>query len=95
MGFWIDYDSLHKIMRVSVEGEYTDDILREGYAAMARFHESYNPACSIVDCTRVTKVEVSHAVVQWMADVQPPVFPCDMLKVTVAPKEIMFGVSRM
>jgi hypothetical protein len=30
-----------------------------------------------------------------MADVQPPVFPYDILKVTVAPKEIMFGVSRM
>jgi hypothetical protein len=95
VGFRIDYDSLHKIVRISVEGVFTDHVLRESYRALKQFNDSYCTCCGIADCTNVTEVQLSSAAIRWMADVQPPVFPADMLKVFVSPKDVMFGVWRM
>ena len=95
MGFRIDYDSSHEIVRVSVGGVFTDHILRESYCALRRFNDSYSACCGIADCTRVTDVQLSGSAVRWMAAFKPPVFPPDMLKVLISPKDVMFGMSRM
>jgi hypothetical protein len=95
MGFWIDYSTLHKIVRISFEGTLTDHDLRGGYVALTQFHEHYNPCCGIVDLTSVTDEQLSDAILVWIADVLPPIFPYDMTKVAIAPKEVTFGVSRM
>jgi hypothetical protein len=95
MGFWIDYSTLHKIVRISFEGTLTDHDLRAGYIALAKFHEHYNPCCGIIDLTNVTEEKLSPAILVWIADVLPPIFPYDMLKVAIAPREARFGSWRM
>jgi hypothetical protein len=94
MGFILEYNAKHNILRVTLEGRLTDAILSEGYAATAKYVASHPPCHGITDVSGVTKFEVSSDVVKRLAETSPA-FPTAYMKVFVAPKDSVYGMARM
>jgi hypothetical protein len=95
MGIRVEYDSLHKIVQISIDGVITDYLAREVYCDFRRVRDSYHVVCAIADCTGVNEVQLSIHTIRWLAEFKPPIFPLDMTRVIIAEKDVVFGVSRM
>ena len=94
MGFAFDFDARSNILRLTLEGHVTEEVLFDAYAAMAR-HAASRPACrGIADVTRVTKFDVSANAVRRLAE-SPPAIPTKQMRVFVASTNFVYGLARM
>jgi hypothetical protein len=94
MGFILEYDAKHNVLRVTLDGLLTDAILAEGYAATAKYVASHPPCHGITDVTGVEKFDVSSGAIKRLAGTAPA-FPTEYMKVFVAPKDFVYGMARM
>jgi len=94
MGFILDFDAKHRILRVTLEGQLTDTILLGSYVAAAGYVASHPPCRGIVDFSAVTNFEVSSAGLRQLAE-HAPAFPAASMRVLVAPSDFLYGMMRM
>lgn len=94
MGFFFEFDAVNNVLRTCWEGTITEAIFWETYSAAGRFLAP-RPACrGITDMSGVTKFEVSVEAIKKMA-ATPPVIRAELMHVIVAPKDDLYGLSRM
>jgi hypothetical protein len=94
MGFVLDFDARNKILRVTLEGRLTDEILLGSYDAAAGYVVSHSPCRGIVDFSGVTIFEVSSDAMRKLAE-RAPAFPAANMRVLVAPRAHIYGMTRM
>jgi hypothetical protein len=94
MGFSLEFDAKHNVLRVTLEGIATDSTFPEAYAAVSGFMATHPPCNGIVDITAVTKLDVSSEALRQLA-AKPSAFPSGHLSVFVAPKDFAYGMARM
>ena len=94
MGFVMEFDAKHNILRGTLEGRVTNDILLECYAAAARYTASHPPCRGLWNFSDVTAFEVSSDVVREMSGMSPIISP-GYMRVIVASQDYLFGMMRM
>jgi hypothetical protein len=94
MGFVLEYDSSHDVLRVTVDGIVTDASVPEFYDAVKAYVPTH-PSCSgILDVTAVTMFDVSTSAIRQLAE-RPPAFPGGQFTVFVASRDYIYGLARM
>ena len=94
MGFYMEFDAKHNILRFTLEGEVTDAHLRDAYANAAKQIAARGPSPGIWDMSRVTKSQISADTIRDLAN-KPPVIPRGFMRIIVAPKDAHYGMMRM
>jgi len=94
MGFVFEYDAKNKILRGIVQGQLTDEILREAYTAAENLVASKGPCRGIWEFSGVTKFEATSSVIRELAH-RAPIIPPGYMRVIVAPQTFVFGMMRM
>ena len=93
-GFSIDFDSRHRVLRVSPFGIITDEIMSNADAAVRRFLAQEGAQFGIFDYSAVTQLLVSSEYVRDVAQNKPAV-PSMKLRVAIAPQPMIYGMNRM
>jgi hypothetical protein len=94
MGSVLEFDATNKILRVTVTGQVTDEILLDTYAAVASYVEAHGPCRAITDVSGVTKSKVSSNAIQSLAR-SAPAIPKGYIRVMVVPQDYIYGMMRM
>jgi hypothetical protein len=94
MAFVLDFDAKNKVLRITLEGQMTDAVLLDVYAAIARYVASHSPCRGIVDVSGVTQFDVSSKAIRQLAET-PPAFPAPYMRIFVSPKAHVYGMARM
>ena len=94
MGFVLDFDAGKAVLRVTVEGQVTDEVLSNCYAAVAKYYSSHPLCRCIVDLSQVTKFAVSSSGIVRLA-ASPPALPAGFARILVAHTDFAFGMARM
>jgi hypothetical protein len=94
MGFRMEFDAKHNILRLTLEGQVSDASLMDAYAAAAEYVSCHGPCSAIADISEVAKFEVSGNGVRELAR-RSPAIPAGHMRVVVAPLDSMYGMVRM
>jgi|SRR5208282_970447 len=94
MPFVTDFDAKNKILRVTLQGRVTDEVMSETYATIAKYVASHPPCRGITDMSEVEEFEVSSTTIRQLAET-PPAFPAADMRILVAPKAHVYGMARM
>ena len=94
MGCSFEFDPVNNILRYCWEGELTDELLLEGDAAGRRLLAARALCRGIQDFSRVTTVGASSGTIKRIAS-RPPAHGLGQAVVFVAPKDVVYGLSRM
>lgn len=94
MGNIFEFDDVNNVLLSFWDGRVTEQALLESYAAGQRIAGSRPPFRSILDFSKVTSFDVPNETVLRMAKMPPPT-DAGMLFVIVAPRDLIYGVSRM
>ena len=93
-GFQLEFDAHNKLIRLTANGEVSDQFLIEGITALKKCHAQYGSCNCIVDYNGATEITVTSLGLRQLAGT-PPVFPMDCLTVHVAARDVMYGLARM
>lgn len=95
MAFRFEFDSIHRIFRIKFSERVTEDDLTYFYRMAALLVESLDPLSAIIDFSDVSSFESSAQFIRELAGL-PPVMPkMERPRVVVAPKDYVFGLSRL
>src|ERR1700719_4032781 len=94
MGFVMEFNTVNKIMRATLDGHVTDAILFETYATVAKYVASHGPCRAILDLSEVTKFDVSGNAIRELTR-SVPAIPAGPMRIVVAPVDSMYGMARM
>jgi hypothetical protein len=94
MAFVIDFDARNSILRVTLQGQVTDEVMFDAYATVARYFASHPPCRGIADFSQVEKFDVSSNTTRQLEET-PPAFPNPEMRILVAPKAHVYGMARM
>lgn len=95
MAYHFDFDPIHRIARFRLEGHFSDESLREYYAAATRFATLTNPAGGLFDASGVTSFDVSPKTVHELASLPPNIADQRVPRVVIAPAPAVYGMLRM
>jgi hypothetical protein len=93
-GFQLEFDAHNKLIRLTANGEVSDQFLTEGIAALEKCHAQYGSCNCIVDYNGATEITVTSLGLRRLAST-PPIFPMDRFTVHVAARDVMYGLARM
>ncbi len=94
MGCSFEFDPVNNILLYSWYGNLTDDSLLKGDAAGRRLLAA-GPSCrGIQDFSSVKRVDASSETIRRIAS-KPPAYGVGQAVVFVAPKDLVYGLSRM
>ncbi len=94
MPFVMDFDARNNILRVTLQGRVTDEVMSDCYATVAKYAASHPPCRGITDMSEVEEFDVSSNTIRQMAEA-PPAFPTEYMRILVAPKAHVYGMARM
>jgi hypothetical protein len=94
MGFILEFDSRHNILRGTLKGQLTDAILFDCYAAATRYTDSHPPCRGIWNFAEVTEFQLSSNAVR-QAESRRPIISTGYARIVVAPQDYIFGMMRM
>src|SRR5271165_1840827 len=94
VGFVLELDAKNNVLRVSLQGQVSDAVLSDGYAAVEKYVASHGPCRAIVDVSEVTKFEVSSHAIRQLAR-SAPALPVGHMRLVVAPQAHVYGMMRM
>jgi hypothetical protein len=94
MAVRLEVDFENRIVRISVDGVFTDRTLLDGYLALRNAVLYYAPCACIVDYTGVTEAPISADTVRWVAN-KPPAVPMECIHVNIVPQDAVYGLARM
>ena len=95
MGFRFEFDRANKVLLVRVEGQLTDELLRETQGAIRTRSIATDARAGIFDFSLVTEVALSTAFVCELAKQEPAMADPTRPRIIVAPGAVAFGLSRM
>jgi hypothetical protein len=95
VGFVVDLDPKHHVLRITVTTALTDKSCTEIYQAVARLASRGGPYAAITDLSQVADFPVSSNVVKALAATAPAIPLGGRLSVIVARQPALFGIARM
>ena len=90
----IEFNAEAKIIRVTVVGELKDEGAEELYRSVHRFVAEREVRGGILDLSPVTSLTVSPETLRRLSK-NPPLFPPEIVRVIVAPGDLIFGMARL
>ena len=94
MSYTIHEDEHGKLFLVTFAGVLTDEILLESLERTAHFVEAVGIRSSVADFSAVTRFDVTAEMVARIA-AREPIVPDPFLRIVVAPRDDVYGMSRM
>ena len=94
MACYFEFDSSNSILRCRLEGDVTDESLKECYKMAGKYAVLTNPDVGIMDLSNVASVSVSSRTVRDLAH-RTPAMPGSRPRFLVAPSTHMYGLARM
>lgn len=95
MGFKFEFDSVNNILVTRMDGDLTDDLVREADVGMRKHLIEKNPLFHIVDCSSVVKFSMSAESVRYLARREPALKGVNCRRFFVTPSTAGFGMARM
>ena len=94
MAFHFEFDPSHGILRCRLEGDVTDESLKECYEIACKYAARTNPGVGIMDFSNVASFNVSSQTVRDLA-YRAPRMPGSRPRFLVAPSTHVYGLARM
>ena len=94
MAYYFDFDSSNGILRCRLEGDVTDESLKECYDVACKYAAHTNPNVGIMDFSNVASFNVSSQTVRNLA-YRTPHMPGSRPRFLVAPTTHVYGLARM
>ena len=95
MGFRFEFDPANKILMTRLDGELTDELIKETDVGMRKHLLEKNPQVHIVDCSSVSKFLISGDAVRSLARREPALPGANCRRFFVMPSTASFGLARM
>ncbi|HTM35520.1 MAG TPA: hypothetical protein VL156_02125 [Terriglobales bacterium] len=95
MGFRFEFDPANKILMTRMEGELTDDLVREADVGIRKHLSESNPLIHIVECSSVTKFSMFAESVRYLARRERVLKGMNCRRFFVMPSTVGFGLARM
>lgn len=95
MGFRFEFDPANKILMTRMEGELTDDLVREADVGIRKHLSESNPLIHIVECSSVTKFSMFAESVRYLARRERVLKRMNCRRFFVMPSTVGFGLARM
>jgi hypothetical protein len=95
VGFGFEFDSGNSILITRMDGDLTDDLVREADVGMRKHLRERNPLIHIVDCSSVVKFSMSAESVRYLARREPALKGVNCRRFLVMPSTAGFGMARM
>ena len=90
-----DFDPIHKILRIQMEGTLSKTAITEYYRLLRLHDEAIKPRAGILDLSGITSVDLTSRSISELA-VLPPAFSDESRpRFVVAPSDHVYGMSRM
>jgi hypothetical protein len=93
VGFCLEFDAINQILLIVFDGEITDGMVIE-CSERLRAAKFSAPIC-LIDFQNVTNSKLSTELIKWLAHRLPPEGSSPSTQVTIAPQDLIFGLSRM
>jgi len=94
MAYYFEFDSSNSILRCRLEGDVTDESLKECCEAAGKYVALTHPDVGIMDFSNVVSFNVSSQTVRDLAR-RTPVMPGSRPRVLVVPSTQIYGLARM
>lgn len=94
MPYVIDFDSHHRLLRVTFYGTLDDRTIAKAYDDVSLFTASEGACSGIIDFSPVSEVMVSAEAIRELAS-RSPAFPTECQRVIIASRDSVFGLTRM
>jgi hypothetical protein len=94
MPYRFEYDAIHKILLVVLEGEVEDRDLSTGLEGIRARVGQLNPTAGITDFSAITAFSASGQSVRAAAALPDP-YPPETPRFVIAPADYLFGIARM
>jgi hypothetical protein len=95
VGYAVDLDPTHRVLRITVATDLTDEAAKEIYQAVARLASRGGPYAAITDFSQVVDFPISADTIRDLAKTTPPIPLGGRLSVMVARQPALFGLARM
>jgi len=95
MPYHFEFDSANRILRCGLEGQVTDEILKEYYGLLDTYARQTDPRAGILDMTSVTEFKGSTKVIRELANSRPALPDPSIPRCIVAPSPQIYGIARM
>src|SRR5271156_6591044 len=95
MPYYFEFDSANRILRCRLEGELTDEMLKEYYRLLEIYAEQTGPRAGILDMSSVTEFKGSTKVIRELANSRPAIADPSIPRCIVATSPEIFGIARM
>ncbi|HWH59186.1 MAG TPA: hypothetical protein VN682_16275 [Terriglobales bacterium] len=95
MGFRFEFDSVNQILLTKLEGAISDDVIRQLEGALRKQASEKKPLVQIVDCSGITKFDMSSELVRHLGKRKPPAYALQARRLIIAPTPVSFGLARM
>jgi hypothetical protein len=94
MAHVLEFEGQERIIRVTVEGELTDEGALDLYWSVQKFLSAHEVRGGILDLSPVTAVTVKIDTVRGLSK-NPPLFVGEQVRVIVAEGDLIFGMARL
>jgi hypothetical protein len=94
MAYYFEFDFRNGILRCRLDGDVTDESLKECHEVAGRFAALTNPGAGIIDFSNVDSLNVSSQAVRNLAH-SAPGMPGSRPRFLVVPSTHMYGLARM
>lgn len=91
----VDFDAVNHILRATVEGRITGDILLDFHNAATKYLAAHPPCRVVLDLTPVTEFAVSSDAIRRLAAAPPPLTSPGGVWILVIQKDVIYGLARM
>jgi hypothetical protein len=95
VGYGVDLDPQHRVLRITVSTALTDGVAREIYRTVARLASRGGPYAAITDFSQVVDFPISADTIRDLAATAPPNTAGGRRSVMVAQQPALFGLARM
>lgn len=95
MGHSFDLDPANGILRCSLSGEVTDEVLKDFFRTGAVLAKQTHPTAGVIDLSKVTSFSVSAQTVRELSKAAPVLRDPGLRRVVIAPSPQIFGMMRM
>lgn len=95
MGHSFDFDLANGILRCSLSGEVTDEVLKDFFRTGAVLAKRTHPTAGVIDLSKVTSFAVSAQTVRELSKIAPVLRDPGLRRIVIAPTPQTFGMMRM
>jgi hypothetical protein len=95
VGFRFEFDSVNSILLISMEGAINDSVIRQLDGAVRKHASEKEPLVQIVDCSGITKFDMSSELIRHLGKRKPPAYALQIRRLIIAPTPVSFGLARM